>query len=373
LKIVTVIGARPQFIKAAELSPVLRSAGHEEIIIHTGQHYDELMSNVFFEELTVPKPDISLDVGSGPHGWQTASMLSGIELALFQQTPDYVLVYGDCNTTLAGALAAAKLEIPVGHIESGLRVFDMTMPEEINRRVTDHVSTTLFCPNGRATVNLYNEGITKGAHLTGDLMLDSLLKYEGRIVEERKFSGKGYALATIHRAENTDDPDTLLMICEGLAKVAKHLPVFFLAHPRTRKILLQTTVDTCSINLASPVSYLDMISLEKNADVIITDSGGVQKEANWLNKPCVTVREQTEWPETLTANRNLLCEVYPEQIEKAVLSQLDNPIEAIAHKPQNAAKKITEALNEEAKNCYDFASRVHTGFQGSLGIDGGGL
>ncbi len=373
MRIVTIIGARPQFIKAAELSPALRSAGHEEMIIHTGQHYDELMSNIFFEELTIPKPDIELDVGSGPHGWQTGAMLAGIEKVLVIEKPDYVLVYGDCNSTLAGALAAAKLGIPVGHVEAGLRVYDMTLPEEINRITTDHVSKVLFCPNETAVNYLDKEGMREGVYFSGDLMLDSLLKYEGRIVEERQFAAKGYALATIHRQENTDNVDTLLKICEGLSEVTKSIPVLFLVHPRTKKILRQTTVDTSKVNFASPVSYLDMISLEKNADVIITDSGGVQKEANWLNKPCVTIRNETEWPETLDSNRNLLCEPYPKEIRKAVVLQLDNPIEQIKFMPNHAAKRITEVLNEEAENCHDSPTRLYPSFQGSVGLDGSRL
>ena len=318
MKIVTIVGARPQFIKAAPISRAIQKhnrKGHgpqiTEILVHTGQHYDDAMSAIFFRDLELPEPHVNLDVGSGPHGWQTAEMLMRIEEVLMAQKPDMVLVYGDTNSTLAGALAAVKLHIPVAHIEAGLRSFNREMPEEHNRVVSDHLSNLLFCPTQTAVNNLAREGITKGVHRVGDVMYDSVL-YNMRLAEKRShilkkcnLEPKQYALATIHRAENTDVHEKLRSIFHALESIAKDgLPVLVPLHPRTRKQMESSSASLNSVQLIDPVSYLDMLVLEKQAKVIITDSGGVQKEAYWSEVPCITLRKETEWPETVESGWN---------------------------------------------------------------------
>jgi UDP-N-acetylglucosamine 2-epimerase len=312
MKIVTVVGARPQFIKCAPVSREVRKVA-TEVLVHTGQHYDDNMSAVFFGELSIPGPDYYLGVGSGSHGLQTSEMLKRIEEVLLKERPDIVLVYGDTNSTLAGALAAAKLHIRVAHVEAGLRSFNRRMPEEINRVLTDHISDFLFCPTGRALKNLEREGITKGVHLVGDVMYDAVLEY-GRRAEERskildrlELTPKSYALATVHRAENADDPQRLRSIFEALEEMAADgWPVIVPVHPRTRKQLESLSVGVNCLQLIDPVSYLDMLLLEKEAKIILTDSGGVQKEAFWFRVPCVTLREETEWVETVESGWNVV-------------------------------------------------------------------
>jgi UDP-GlcNAc3NAcA epimerase len=312
MKIVTVVGARPQFVKAAPVSRALRER-HVEVLVHTGQHYDYGMSQVFFDELGMPEPDINLGVGSGSHGRQTAEMLIGLEEVLLAERPDWVLVYGDTNSTLAGALAAAKLNIPAAHIEAGLRSFNRTMPEEHNRVLADACSHLLFCPTQTALDNLAREGITRGVHLVGDVMFDAVLQHRAtalqrsRILEELHQTPKEFALATVHRPYNTDDPSRLREILAALA--ALDIPVVFPIHPRTRDLLAQIGNPQSAIrNLQSvdPVGYLDMLMLEQNAALILTDSGGVQKEAYFFGVPCVTLRPETEWVETVAAGWNRL-------------------------------------------------------------------
>jgi UDP-N-acetylglucosamine 2-epimerase len=314
MKIVTVVGARPQFIKCAPVSRELRTVA-TEILVHTGQHYDDNMSEVFFRELNLPSPDYNLGVGSGPHGAQSGEMLKCIEEVLLKEKPDGVLVYGDTNSTLAGALAAAKLHIPVAHVEAGLRSFNRRMPEEINRVVTDHLSSFLFCPTETAVKNLACEGITQGVSLVGDVMYDALL-YNSRIaagrsaiLERLQLQPKSYFLATVHRAENTDDSARLRDIVQAFTALSAIHPLVWPVHPRTRQVLqshglLKTSNHT--LLLIDPVSYLDMLLLEKEARGILTDSGGVQKEAFWFGVPCVTLREETEWVETVEAGWNTL-------------------------------------------------------------------
>ena len=303
----SVVGARPQFIKAAPVSRVLRR-DHEEVLVHTGQHYDDNMSDVFFRELDIPEPDINLGVGSGPHGAQTGGMMAGIEKVALEIKPDWVLVYGDTNSTVAAALVAAKLHIKVAHVEAGLRSFDRRMPEEINRVLTDHVSDLLLCPTDVAIRNLAREGIDAGVHLVGDVMYDAFLfnlesaRKRDSVVKTLGLTPGGYALATVHRAENADDPERLRSVIDGLDRSG--LEVLLPIHPRTRSRLTGTLPER--IRVIDPVGYLDMLALEDGATVIVTDSGGVQKEAYFLGKPCVTLREATEWTETVKAGWNVL-------------------------------------------------------------------
>jgi UDP-GlcNAc3NAcA epimerase len=312
-KILTIVGARPQFIKVAPVSRVLREHC-EEKLIHTGQHYDHKMAGVFFEELNIPEPDFNLGIGSGNHGKQTGEMLSKIEEVLMNESPDAVLVYGDTNSTLAGALAAAKLHIPVFHIEAGLRSFNKRMPEEVNRILTDHISSLLFSPTQTSIDNLKNEGVVDSVHNVGDVMYDAVL-YNTKLAEDKVdiasygVQSKEYILATIHRAENTDDKERLQAIFESLNKLDK--TVILPLHPRTEKKLkdfqLYHLVESSNvIKVIEPVSYLEMLLLEANAYSIVTDSGGVQKEAYFMKVPCFTLRDQTEWVETVDIGWNTL-------------------------------------------------------------------
>jgi len=331
--IVTIVGARPQFIKAAAVSPHLR-AHIFEILIHTGQHYDDDMSRVFFDELDMPMPAYNLGVGSGNHGMQTGRMLEAIENLLLEVRPDRVLVYGDTNSTLAGALAAAKLHIPVAHVEAGLRSYNRTMPEEINRIATDHIADLLFAPTEAAVSNLRCEGIAADRiHLTGDVMYDVALRFascaerRSSILRELDLAPKSYVLATIHRAGNVDDPVRLEAIYEGLERAAATLPVVWPVHPRTRPPVDAIRARRNSappLRLIAPVGYLDMILLEKNARLIVTDSGGVQKEAFFHGVPCLTLREETEWVELVELGWNRLCPpASAEAVHHGILDALD--------------------------------------------------
>lgn len=310
-RIVSIVGARPQFIKASPLTRALR-ARCKEILIHTGQHYDYGMSDVFFEDLDIPEPDYHLGVGSGNHGAQTGAMLAAIEAVLEKEKPDSVLVYGDTNSTLAGALAAVKLHIPVAHVEAGLRSFNRAMPEEINRVVTDHVATWLFVPSVTACEQLRREGIDTSVHIVGDIMYDALLMHRkraetrSRILDQLEVVPRAYYVATIHRAENTDYPKTLRALVRALEELEK--PVVLPLHPRTEKKLKEYAIDVGrNVRCVKPVGYLDMLLLQEHAACVLTDSGGVQKEAYYLVVPCVTLRTETEWVETVNAGWNLLC------------------------------------------------------------------
>jgi UDP-GlcNAc3NAcA epimerase len=323
MRVVSVVGARPQFIKLAPVSKALREY-HEEIILHTGQHYDYGMSAQFFEELGIPEPDYHLNCGSGLHGAQTARMLEAIEQMLIEERPDKAVVYGDTNSTLAGALAAAKLHIPVVHIEAGLRSFNRAMPEEINRVVTDHLSDKLFCPTKAACQHLYNEGITQGVEMVGDVMYDLLLHVQPAVdvrvqglLPTLHVAERGYVLVTVHRPVNTDDPAAMRSIADALN--ALELPVIFPLHPRTRARLEHYQIAWEEhITFIEPVGYLDMLALERSAYRILTDSGGVQKEAFLLGVPCVTMREETEWVETVEAGWNVLVGSQPQAIIDAL-------------------------------------------------------
>ena len=358
-RIVTVVGARPQFIKAAAVSRALRAEpGMEEILVHTGQHYDENMSNVFFEELDIPKPDYHLGIGSGTHGSQTGRMLEVIERVLLDERPDRVLVYGDTNSTLAGALAAAKLHVPVDHVEAGLRSFNRHMPEEINRVLTDHASDLLFAPTDAAVENLRREGIAEHrVQLVGDVMYDAALYYgakaerQSRVLEQLSLRSKGYILATVHRAENTDDPARLHAIFDGLECVAQDMPVVLPLHPRTRRCLSLLRIKAASINLIEPVGYLEMVMLEKNAAVIATDSGGVQKEAFFYRVPCVTLRDETEWVETVDSGWNHLIpadeKLIYETIKNAEAPGLAPPFYGKGTSAQNIARILERSPCQE--------------------------
>jgi UDP-N-acetylglucosamine 2-epimerase len=324
MKILTVVGARPQFIKAAPVSRALRAAGHTEFLVHTGQHYDYGMSQVFFDEMDLPAPDVNLGIGSGLHGRQTGQMLMALEEIMQVQQPDRVLVYGDTNSTLAGALAAVKLHLPVAHVEAGLRSFNRLMPEEINRVLTDHVSDLLLCPSQTAVDNLAREGITEGVHLVGDVMFDALLYTVERgqtrsiILSNLGLSPKGYLLATIHRAENTDNEACLRGIFEAFESIKE--TIILPLHPRTAKMLDKFNLksEIRNLKLINPVGYLDMVMLAQNARLILTDSGGLQKEAYWLGVPCLTLRDETEWVETVEAGWNVLTGADREKIATAV-------------------------------------------------------
>ncbi|MDI6857855.1 MAG: UDP-N-acetylglucosamine 2-epimerase (non-hydrolyzing) [Dehalococcoidia bacterium] len=321
MKIVSVVGARPQFIKAAALSRVL-SARHQEVLVHTGQHYDPLLSDVFFSELDLPPPDYHLGVGSATHGKQTAQILERLERVLLKERPQRVLVYGDTNSTLAGALAAAKLNIPLAHVEAGLRSGDRTMPEELNRILADHCADLLFCPTQTAVDNLAREGITAGVHLVGDVMYDALLAQLERLdprakLERLALTPRGYVLVTVHRAANTDDPRRLRAILDALGALA--LPAVFPAHPRVLKAMAAARLSPPpNVRVIDPVGYGDMLALEKEAHRVLTDSGGMQKEAFLLGVPCVTLRDETEWPETVACGWNTLAGADAERIAAAV-------------------------------------------------------
>ncbi|MCI1965453.1 MAG: UDP-N-acetylglucosamine 2-epimerase (non-hydrolyzing) [Oscillospiraceae bacterium] len=361
MKLVTVVGARPQFIKASVVSMALADVCNE-VIVHTGQHYDHNMSDVFFEELNIPKPAYNLGVGSGTHGKQTGEMLIKIEEVLMREKPDAMLVYGDTNSTLAGALAAVKLHIPVLHVEAGLRSFNRRMPEEINRVLTDHISNLLFCPTETAVRNLTKEGVTAGVQNSGDVMLDSVLHFsklarnnpeKTAIFAQLGIQPKQYRLATLHRAETTDGG---LPAIARIFRAFERLPqkVVIPIHPRTRALAEQAVSQYGfrNIQLIDPVGYLEMLLLTSNACQVLTDSGGLQKEAWFLEVPCVTLRSETEWLETLAGNWNVLSALDTDEIyDKAVNTKVDPA--ARMKKPfgdGNASGKIADALSRMGEN-----------------------
>lgn len=347
IKIVTIIGARPQIIKAAALSRAIGTKFHdqiEEIIVHTGQHYDENMSEVFFEELEIPKPDYNLGVGSASHGVQTARMIEGIEKILLTEKPDFIVLYGDTNSTLAGAVAASKLHIPVAHIEAGLRSFNKSMPEEINRILCDHCSTLLFSPTKTGFDNLIKEGFRAGAtapfntdnpciYHCGDVMFDNSLHFaemaeeKSTVLADNNLSQNNFILSTIHRDNNTDQPERLNSIFRALTRISRlsNKQIVLPLHPRTAKLLSQNLAPEVyeivsgnnGILLIPPASFLDMIVLEKNASMVITDSGGVQKEAYFFEKPCIILRSETEWKEIVEVGAAIIANADEEEIISA--------------------------------------------------------
>jgi len=322
MKIITVVGARPQFIKSGPVSRALEAGGVNEHVIHTGQHYDLNMSEVFFDALGLRQPDFHLGVGSGTHGSQTGAMLSEIEAILLKEKPDGLLVYGDTNSTLAGALAAAKLHVPVIHVEAGLRSFNRRMPEEINRVLTDHISELLFCPTITAVNHLSSEGITRGVHMVGDVMKDAVDYWQARKPTDvprtlpSGIAAGEYYLSTVHRAENVDDPTRLNAILRALGQLP--LPVILPLHPRTRSILMERGEKLPDgVHVIDPVGYLEMLELQAGAKAILTDSGGVQKEAYMLGIPCITLRDETEWVETVQSGWNTLVGANTDAIVRA--------------------------------------------------------
>jgi UDP-GlcNAc3NAcA epimerase len=310
MKIVTILGARPQFIKAGSVSrEIKKHFDIDEVIVHTGQHFDKNMSDIFFEEMQIPKPNYNLDINGLSHGAMTGQMLEKIEEVLIKEKPDWVLVYGDTNSTLAGALAASKLHIKVAHIEAGLRSFNMNMPEEINRILTDRISSVLFCPTDSALKNLKDEGFDNfdsKVIKSGDVMQDGAIFYSDLAIKPKVELKKEFILATIHRAENTDNKERLENIFEALNKIGKDIQVILPLHPRTKKIIQNSKFKIQNLTIINPVGYLEMVYLVKHSKLILTDSGGLQKEAYFFKKPCITLRDETEWIELIENGFNVL-------------------------------------------------------------------
>jgi len=352
MKIITVVGARPQLVKAAAVSRELRKV-YKEVLIHTGQHYDDSMSDVFFRELNIPEPDYNLGIGSGSHGAQTGAMLSALEPVLLREKPDCVLVYGDTNSTLAGALAATKLHIPIAHVEAGLRSFNRKMPEEVNRVIVDHISDLLLCPCRGAKANLTKEGIVNGVHVVGDVMFDALLfsaeksSRSSRILKCLDLKPGKFILVTLHRAENTDIRGRLESVMLALNKLAADEPVIFPVHPRTKNKIdaMGFRFEAKNMRLIPPVGPLDMVMLERSARVILTDSGGIQKEAYWLKVPCVTLRDETEWGETISTGWNVLASANTENIVRHSRAARHPKSSPKLYGNGMAARKITEKLS----------------------------
>lgn len=336
--IITIVGARPQFIKAAVVSRAIKQyAGLRETIVHTGQHYDDNMSQVFFDQLEIPAPGSNLGVGSGSHGAQTGEMLARLDALFQEQKPDLVLVYGDTNSTLAGALAAVKLHLPVAHVEAGLRSYNRRMPEEINRLMTDHISDLLLCPTQTAIDNLAKEGIRRGATLVGDVMYDSALFSKQKANQQAAaflstygLQAGRYQVATVHRADNVSDPSRLAAIFAAIETISSsEAPTVLPLHPGCRAALEQNGIAVgAHCRIVNPVPYLEMVALLANAALALTDSGGLQKEAAIFDTPCVTLREDTEWGETVAAGRNLLVGADPDQIVTASQRFLQQPLPA---------------------------------------------
>lgn len=331
-KILTVIGTRPQFIKAAAVSRAIQENGSiREVLLHTGQHYDDVMSDIFFREMHIPKPDYHFSINNSTHATMTAQMLEGIESAIIKEKPDYVLVYGDTNSTLAGALAASKLHVPVAHVEAGLRSFNMDMPEEVNRILTDRISTKLFCPTDTAIHNLEHEGLATPDKIvvkTGDVMYDAALYYakqahdKSTIHESLKLKKGEYLLVTVHRAENTDDKKRLSAIVDAINTLSKRYQVVLPLHPRTKKMLEQYNLPLNCI-VTEPVGYFDMIALIQDCMMVLTDSGGLQKEAYFFHKYCITLRDQTEWVELMKGGCSVIAGTNKELILESVATMCD--------------------------------------------------
>lgn len=349
MRIVSVVGARPQFIKAAPLLRALH-ASHTSVLVHTGQHYSANMSRVFFDELALPEADHHLGVGSGRHGAQTGEMIARLETVFATERPDWVIVFGDTNSTLAGALAASKLCLPIAHVEAGLRSFNRAMPEEINRIVADALANLLLCPTDTAVGNLRREGMVRGVHQVGDLMTESLADACGRaasqspVLERLELAEREFVLATVHRAENADERGRLEQIVRGLETARQ--PVVFPVHPRTRAALADITLAPGSpIRMIEPVGYIDMVRLLSTARVVATDSGGVQKEAYWLGTPCVTLRDETEWVETVAAGWNTLVGADTAAIAHALAHAMPPACRPDFHQNPAPSHRIVELLS----------------------------
>ncbi|WP_089775183.1 non-hydrolyzing UDP-N-acetylglucosamine 2-epimerase [Ruania alba] len=349
MKILSVVGARPQFVKLAPVAAACATAGVEHVIVHTGQHYDELLSDVFFSTLQIPTPDVQLGIGSGSHAEQTGAMLTALEPVLLTHSPDWVLVYGDTNSTLAAALAAVKVHLPVAHLEAGLRSFNRRMPEEHNRVLTDHTADLLLAPTDVAASHLAREGLAERTVVVGDVMTDVLHQVAAAVtgagpelLERFRMTARGFSVATLHRAENTDDPARLAAIIDGLAAVDH--PVLLLAHPRLRAKAAEhgLRLDLGSVRVHEPLGYPDLVALVSQARGVITDSGGLQKEAFELRVPCTTVRTETEWVETVELGWNVLAR--PEEIAVAATRAQPAATEAAPYGDGHAAERVVEAL-----------------------------
>lgn len=348
MRILTVVGARPQFVKAAVVSHALRVT-HEEVLLHTGQHYDDAMSARFFRELRLPLADIELNVGSASHAEQTARMLVGIERAIIDRSPDWVLVYGDTNSTIAAALAAAKLHVPIAHVEAGLRSFNRAMPEEVNRVLTDQLSDVLFCPSQTAADNLRREGISQRVHVVGDVMAEAVIQFapstdkaEAFLAQLNLTAGE-YLVATVHRAENTNHPDRLRGIVRAWAALST--PIVFPAHPRVRLALEAAKLTLPQhVLVTDPVGYVEMLALVKSARAVMTDSGGLQKEAYWLGVPCITLRDESEWVETIALGWNRLVGAQTELIVDAARNCSTPSSRPRLYGEGDAVRRITDVL-----------------------------
>lgn len=349
MKVATVVGTRPEFVQSALTSRELRKR-HSEILVHIGQHYDDAMSAAFFRELGIPEPDYNLGVGSGLHGQQTGRMLERIETVLLAERPDWVLVYGDTNSTLAGALAAVKLHIPVAHVEAGMRSFNRVMPEEHNRVLADHCADLLFCPTQTAVDNLAREGITRSVHLVDDVTCEAVSHFgplaQDTILEELGLESGNYLLTTVHRPQNTDDPDNLSAILAAFSEMGE--PVVFPVHPRTRQRMAEAGL-SASVQFIEPMGYLDMLALERNARLILTDSGGVQKEAYFLGVPCVTLRDETEWVETVEAGWNVLVGANRGRIVEVVKSHVWPQGRLLLFEDGQVSRAIVKLLESHAR------------------------
>lgn len=347
MKVLSVVAARPQFVKAVMVSRAVRESGAHEIIVHTGQHYDTLLSDIFFTQLGIPQPDYNLGVGSGSHGYQTGETMIRLEKVIQDANPDFMFIYGDVNATTSAALVAAKLHIPYGHVEAGLRSYDKRMPEEINRIVADRFASLLFCPTEQAVNNLYSEGLTEGIYMVGDVMYDASLYYQkmavknSDILKRLGMEKEGFDLLTVHRNFNTDRMERLKSIVYGVLEAG--YPTIFPVHPRTRKMLIEYDIKLPdNINLIEPVSYLDMIQLEANCRCIVTDSGGVQKEAYFFKKPCIVLRNTTEWMELVEEGWAILVDCDPTRIKNALFSPPLGQSDKQLYGDGRAAEKIWE-------------------------------
>jgi len=354
-KIVTIIGARPQFIKSAPVSNQLRQHNCNEVVVHTGQHFDANMSEVFFSQLKLQNPHYQLNIQSAKHGEMTGRMLIDIEIILLDEKPDIVLVYGDTNSTLAGALAAAKLHIPIAHVEAGLRSFNKKMPEEVNRIMTDHVSNWLFAPTEKAMSHLKNEGISNNnCYQVGDVMYDIYLQFannrqrQQQVLQQYQLHSQKFVLATIHRASNTDNEDTLSNIVKNLNEVAATVDVLLPLHPRTRSKLQQFGLKFNRVKVVDPIGYLDIIALLEQSQLLITDSGGMQKEAYFTHTPCVTLRQETEWVELVASNWNQLLAPDELQLAQKILASIGQKGANVnLYGAGNAAEKIVSVLQQK--------------------------
>ena len=353
MKILTVVGARPQFVKASPVSRELNRQGVEEWMVHTGQHYDEAMSDVFFREMGIPEPSVNLEVGSGSHARQTGEMMIAIEAQLIEHSPEWVLVYGDTNSTLAASLAAVKLQIPIAHVEAGLRSFNMTMPEEHNRVLSDRCADLLFCPTETARNNLMKEGISEGVHHVGDVMYDAVMNFREKsrnrpfpeIASAPYLFNEPYYVATVHRPYNTDDQARLSSIVAALNRCGHRVVVPL--HPRTvnrleeyRKLDAEKFQFADNVTVINPVGYLDMLKLVENAKAVLTDSGGLQKEAVWLETPCITMREESEWVETIESGWNVLVGAHTEKILDEIKRVAEKQLHPTSLEGEDASARI---------------------------------